>query len=961
VADAAARIRLQNQNELTQLNERLVSGPDIASDGFGRFGGVDRELDNWGDAMATIHWISSTDGDWNNPADWNPNSVPGPADHAIIDASGSYTVSVSGPEAANELTIGAAGATVADNSTLSVGDSLAVDTGTFQLNAGGTVAGGTLSANGGTFDWNGGTLQGVTYEGVLDMSAAPSSLTIVGGLTVTGPGGVGDGVVNMTSGAPGGLYFSGTQTIDDMTISVGSGQMSYLYMSGGADSILTLGANLNIDVIGSSRLQETAIGDSAVNDGSIVAAKGGDLSFRVQNFINNGTIRAENGGSLWVDQTSDFTSNGAIIVDAGGFVLFEDSTPGDGTYTVQSGNLTNNGGMGVYYGAVLTIESGATFTNTGSVQLYDGAAIDFQEALTTAQLGSITGTAAYTTSALIFAGTLDNRGATFSVGQNLGVSGTIEGGTVTGTFTVLGAEGLTLEGQTVLTAAITNGYSLGGPLIFSGGTQAIDTGASIGVSDWKVVGGAASSLNEKLTYAGTFTLDSSASLAIGAGDLLTLTASGSALGGTISGPGGVDLAKGTTTSLGDLTFAGAVFLDNLATANQSGAMSMTSGTVTNLAGATWNESGAMKLVNGAIYNRALATWNLVGDAGVVQMAGGSGRFSNAGIMTVAAGVGDETLGVRFIDSGTVSITSGVLVIAGASNTISGAINGSGGLIFGGGASTLASGSSLGVSVVGLQNSGAKLTVKTSLAYGGSFSQGAGTTLVVTAATLTLSGAASLAGAVSGTGALVLSAASGDVLDHATLKVASVAVGGALTIAGSLVSDGTLTVAGAVSGAGSVTLGGGSAYFASTFTDDVTMTAGFKGVLELGQSQSYTGTIKGFSKTGANQLDLDDIQFISGTTNASYVYNAATKSGVLTVTDGTHSAHIKLAGNYSASTFEVSSDGHGGTMVKDPTATPQAFAGALASFGAPTAGQGALPIDSIRSTTIPMLARPSMAA
>ena len=58
-------------------------------------------------------------------------------------------------------------------------------------------------------------------------------------------------------------------------------------------------------------------------------------------------------------------------------------------------------------------------------------------------------------------------------------------------------------------------------------------------------------------------------------------------------------------------------------------------------------------------------------------------------------------------------------------------------------------------------------------------------------------------------------------------------------------------------------------------------------------------------------------------------------GTLTVTDGTHTAHIALRGNFTASTFTTSSDGHGGTIVVDPT-TPAAthrFIAAAASLGA----------------------------
>jgi hypothetical protein len=47
------------------------------------------------------------------------------------------------------------------------------------------------------------------------------------------------------------------------------------------------------------------------------------------------------------------------------------------------------------------------------------------------------------------------------------------------------------------------------------------------------------------------------------------------------------------------------------------------------------------------------------------------------------------------------------------------------------------------------------------------------------------------------------------------------------------------------------------------------------------------------------------------------YSGTPESGTLTVTGGTHSANIALLGNYLASTFVASSDGHGGTNVVDP--------------------------------------------
>src|SRR5262249_38707422 len=65
------------------------------------------------------------------------------------------------------------------------------------------------------------------------------------------------------------------------------------------------------------------------------------------------------------------------------------------------------------------------------------------------------------------------------------------------------------------------------------------------------------------------------------------------------------------------------------------------------------------------------------------------------------------------------------------------------------------------------------------------------------------------------------------------------------------------------------------------------------------------------------LDLKDIAFGSATLAS---FSGTTSGGVLTVSDAqNHVAHIKLVGDYTHSTFNVSSDGSGGTLVIDPPA------------------------------------------
>ncbi|MGY3238660.1 hypothetical protein ACVMAJ_005550 [Bradyrhizobium sp. USDA 4448] len=94
-----------------------------------------------------------------------------------------------------------------------------------------------------------------------------------------------------------------------------------------------------------------------------------------------------------------------------------------------------------------------------------------------------------------------------------------------------------------------------------------------------------------------------------------------------------------------------------------------------------------------------------------------------------------------------------------------------------------------------------------------------------------------------------------------------------------------------------------------------------GTLTLDHSTQFTGAIYGLSGNGdpssSDILDLKDISFASG---AKVAYSGDTSGGVLTVSDAqNHVAHITLAGDYTHSTFNLSSDGSGGTLVIDPPA------------------------------------------
>jgi hypothetical protein len=72
-------------------------------------------------------------------------------------------------------------------------------------------------------------------------------------------------------------------------------------------------------------------------------------------------------------------------------------------------------------------------------------------------------------------------------------------------------------------------------------------------------------------------------------------------------------------------------------------------------------------------------------------------------------------------------------------------------------------------------------------------------------------------------------------------------------------------------------------------------------------------------TGQDMIDFADID---PTKVQPPSYKGDASGGTLSVTDGTHTANIALLGNYMASTFAPSSDGHGGTNLVDHASTDQ---------------------------------------
>jgi hypothetical protein len=185
--------------------------------------------------------------------------------------------------------------------------------------------------------------------------------------------------------------------------------------------------------------------------------------------------------------------------------------------------------------------------------------------------------------------------------------------------------------------------------------------------------------------------------------------------------------------------------------------------------------------------------------------------------------------------------------------------------------------------------------------------------------------------------------------------------GGLTINSAVDNTGTIfaargdvTVNGAVTGSGVAFVNAATLAFASSFSENVTF-GGTSGVLKLAHSTGYSGVLRDFSHIGRTTLDLGDIAFGAG---AKASYSGTTSGGVLSVTDGTRTAHIHFAGNYLGATFLLSSDGGGGTDVVDP---PAASANRLITAMAQVAPGGAIHsmVSAREAMATPMIASPGV--
>lgn len=365
---------------------------------------------------ADIEWITPTGGNWSVATNWSGGVVPGPADRAIIDRPGTYTVTVNVNATVAGLTLGSGTGTqtlLVNNSSriLTLDGPSAVSAGGVLRLTSGTVTGTGMLTLGSRFEWTGGTVTG-------------SGLTVVpvGGLVA--------------------LSTTGTKTLSARTLrNSGTIQIE-------ADGDLILSGNALLDNLDTGTVEILANSD--------IGSSGTPRSV----LRNAGTLRRSAGtGGSTVSATLE--NPGLVDVRTGQLVV-----SGGGT---SLGNMTVAASATLRFPAAYTIGAAGNVTGAGTVEFTSGDVL--------VQGGyNVSGATTVSGSSVSFTGTVGGVGQTLSVSSgtaNLGANpvtvGTLNlsGGTLAGAGTLVVNEAFnwgagTLGGSGVARVASTATLAISG-------------------------------------------------------------------------------------------------------------------------------------------------------------------------------------------------------------------------------------------------------------------------------------------------------------------------------------------------------------------------------------------------------------------------------------------------------------------------------------------------------------------
>jgi hypothetical protein len=650
---------------------------------------------------AANHWTNPAGGNWSTGSNWQSGSAPTAADDVVIDASGTYQVTLDVTPAFNTLTIGGGATgtqTLADTTTRDItftNSGTITASGALALSSGRLLGAGVLTVNG-ALNWNGDSeIQNtVAIASGASMNLSGVGTRYVNGGTINNSGTInwsggnnisvyGGGVINNLSGGlflatndqqiyqhccTAGLAFNNAGTFRKTTATGNTTILSNGFNNTGTVDIQSGTFNPSSGGTSSGIFNATASGAFLFNNSTYNLTTGATLTgsgnFQIaagQLNVSASGISADHitmtGGNLNITATADVTTSATGVID-----WTADATlSGAGALTISSGGTLNIFGSGTRYidGGTLNNLGTINWSGANNLSVYDSGVIN--------NLG--TGLFSVKNDQQIYQHCC-------SAGQAFNNAGTFRKTVATGTTTIL-----------------SNGFNNSGTVDIQSGTFNPSSGGSSSSVFQTAAAGTFLFTTNTYTLATGATLTGSGNFQINSGQL-TVSATGVTVdhmtiaGGTLNVPGSISTsATGVVDWTADATLkgAGALTIGSGGTLNITGfgTRNIDGGTLNNLGTVNWSGANNLSVVDsGVINNQATGQFNVKNDQLIYQSCCSAGlAFNNAGTFTKSVATGTTTIQSNgFTNTGTVDIQSGTFNPA-SGGTSTGIFNAASGATF----------------------------------------------------------------------------------------------------------------------------------------------------------------------------------------------------------------------------------------------------------------------------------------